>query len=61
MFLKKQEFGRYNKVFPLYSITGWRPYAKNFRLAVGWTEIACGAILVLIPGKFDFRDFIDLH
>ena len=47
----KQEFGRYNKVFPLYKYTGWRPYAKNFRMAFGMTEVICGAILVIIPGN----------
>jgi hypothetical protein len=47
---KKQEFGRFNKVFPFYKITGWRPLAKNFRLTIGLMEVVCGAILVLIPG-----------
>lgn len=48
--LKQQEFGRYNKVFPFYKQTGWRPLAKNFRLTIGILEIVCGAILVIIPG-----------
>jgi len=47
----KREFGRANKVFPLYEYTGLRPFAKNFRLAVGIAEVVCGAILVLIPGR----------
>jgi len=34
----------------LYEWTNWRPFAKNYRLAVGITEVVCGAILVLIPG-----------
>ncbi|CAF0847991.1 unnamed protein product [Brachionus calyciflorus] len=46
----QQEFGRYNKVFPFYKYTGWRPYAKNFRFAAGLAEVICGAILVVIPG-----------
>ncbi|RNA28299.1 transmembrane 35-like [Brachionus plicatilis] len=46
----QQEFGRFNKVFPFYKLTGWRPYAKNFRLFTGWLEVVCGAILVMIPG-----------
>ena len=50
--LKQQEFGRYNKVFPFYKYTGWRPYAKNFRFAAGLAEVICGAILVVIPGNF---------
>lgn len=48
----KREFGRFNKVFPLYQLTGWRPWAKNYRMAFGLTEVICGAVLVLIPGKF---------
>ncbi|CAF0989513.1 unnamed protein product [Rotaria magnacalcarata] len=47
----RREFGRVNKVFPLYEMTGWRPFAKNYRMTVGITEIVCGAILVLIPGR----------
>ena len=47
---KKNEFGRYNKVFPLHKITGWKPFAKNYRLAVGISEIICGSIMVLVPG-----------
>ena len=40
-----------NRVFPFYGLTGWRPFAKNYRLAVGIVEIVCGAILILIPGR----------
>ena len=47
----KQEFGRFNKVFPFYSLTGWRPFAKNYRLFVGWTEVISGAVMVVIPGN----------
>jgi hypothetical protein len=50
LFYQRREFGRVNKVFPFYQITGWRPYAKNYRMAVGIAEIVCGAVLVLIPG-----------
>lgn len=46
----RQEYGRFNKVFPLYSLTGWRPLAKNYRLTVGLVEVISGAIMVLIPG-----------
>jgi len=47
----RREFGRVNKVFPFYQQTGWRPFAKNYRLAVGIAEVVGGAILVLIPGR----------
>ncbi|UJR30665.1 hypothetical protein I4U23_018189 [Adineta vaga] len=47
----KLEFGRNNKVFPFYQLTGWRPYAKNYRLTIGITEITCGIIFLLIPGR----------
>jgi uncharacterized membrane protein YphA (DoxX/SURF4 family) len=45
----REEFGRYNKVFPLYRTTGWRPLAKNYRLIVGLMEVICGFMLLLIP------------
>jgi hypothetical protein len=45
----REEFGRYNKVFPLYRTTGWRPLAKNYRLIVGLIEAICGFMLLLIP------------
>ena len=51
MNLKRNEFGRYNRVFPLARFTKWRPFARNWRLTVGITEVICGLILVLIPGK----------
>ncbi|CAF0916777.1 unnamed protein product [Rotaria sp. Silwood1] len=47
----RHEFGRINKVFPFYKITGWRPYAKNYRMTVGIIEVICGVILILIPGR----------
>ncbi|CAF0948761.1 unnamed protein product [Rotaria sordida] len=47
----RHEFGRINKVFPLYKITGWRPYAKNYRMTIGIIEIICGIILVVGPGR----------
>lgn len=50
-FFQRREFGRVNKVFPLFEQTGWRPLAKNYRMAVGIAECVCGAILVLIPGR----------
>ncbi|CAF0831465.1 unnamed protein product [Rotaria sordida] len=43
----KNEFGKYNKEFPLYHQTGWRPYAKNYRITIGITEIVCGIFLLL--------------
>jgi hypothetical protein len=53
----RQEFGRYNKVFPFYGLTGLRPLAKNYRMFIGSTEVICGAIMVLIPGNFTFSFF----
>ena len=47
-------------MFPLYEVTGWRPYAKNYRLAVGIAEVVCGAILVLIPGK-EFESYAEIN
>ncbi|CAF0760341.1 unnamed protein product [Didymodactylos carnosus] len=46
----KNEFGKYNKEFPFYRQTNFRPYAKNYRLGVGITEMICGALLILGGG-----------
>ena len=43
----KNEFGKFNKEFPLHRQTGWRPYAKTYRLAIGITEVTCGVLLLL--------------
>ncbi|CAF0989976.1 unnamed protein product [Adineta ricciae] len=43
----KNEYGKFNKEFPFHRQTGWRPYAKNYRLTVGITEIVCGTCLLL--------------
>ncbi len=43
----KNEFGKLNKEFPFHRQTGWRPYAKNYRIALGITEVACGLLLLL--------------
>ncbi|CAF0974205.1 unnamed protein product [Adineta ricciae] len=43
----RNEFGRLNKEFPLYHLTGWRPYAKNYRIAVGIAEMSAGTLLLL--------------
>ena len=49
---KKYQFGRYNLLFPFSKLTGWKPFAKNYRKSIGILEIICGSILVLFPGKF---------
>ncbi|KAI3379838.1 hypothetical protein SNEBB_010841 [Seison nebaliae] len=46
----KKEFGQFNKVFPLYRQTGWRPFAKNYRATIAWIEIICGSLLIVGPG-----------
>ncbi|CAF2566633.1 unnamed protein product [Rotaria sp. Silwood2] len=43
----KNEFGKFNKEFPFHRQTGWRPYARNFRLTIGVTEVACGFLLLI--------------
>lgn len=43
----RNEFGKLNKEFPLYQLTGWRPFAKNYRIAVGITEMSAGTLLLL--------------
>jgi uncharacterized membrane protein YphA (DoxX/SURF4 family) len=46
----RNEFGKLNKEFPFYQLTGWRPYAKNYRLAVGVIEMSAGTLLLLAGG-----------
>lgn len=46
----RQEYGRYNKVFPFYSLTGLRPLAKNYRMFIGSLEVISGTIMIIIPG-----------
>ncbi|CAF3685498.1 unnamed protein product [Rotaria sp. Silwood1] len=53
----KNEFGKFNKEFPFHRQTGWRPYAKNYRLAIGITEVACGFLLVLGKRNFLFINY----
>ena len=43
----RTEFGRYNKEFPFYRQTDWRPYAKNYRLTIGIIEMICGLFLLI--------------
>jgi uncharacterized membrane protein YphA (DoxX/SURF4 family) len=43
----KNEFGRFNKEFPLHRQTGWRPYAKTYRIGFGIAEVVCGIFLLL--------------
>ena len=47
----KNEFGKFNKEFPLYQLTGWRPYAKNYRIAVGVIEMSAASLLILAGSK----------
>ena len=35
----------------MYKQTGWRPFAKNYRLTVGLAEFISGAVLVFVPGR----------
>lgn len=48
----RTEFGKLNTVFPLYKQTGWRPYAKNYRVAIGIIETSCGSLMLLAGGWF---------
>ncbi|XP_060569626.1 novel acetylcholine receptor chaperone-like, partial [Ruditapes philippinarum] len=46
----RKQYIRMAKVFPLVSLTGWKPNAHIYRKIIASIEITCGAILVLIPG-----------
>lgn len=47
----RTEFGKLNKEFPFYQQTGWRPYAKNYRIAIGVAEMLAGTLLLLGGGR----------
>ena len=49
---QRKVFIRHAKVFPLYSLTHWKPNPHNLRRVVGTTEVVCGIILALIPGDY---------
>lgn len=55
----KNEFGKWNKEFPFYHLTGWRPYAKNYRMAIGVIEMSAGTLLLLAGCKF--QSFLHHH
>lgn len=43
----KNEYGKFNKEFPFHRQTGWRPYAKDYRVGVGAMQIISGSLLLL--------------
>jgi uncharacterized membrane protein YphA (DoxX/SURF4 family) len=49
--MMRNEFGKLNKEFPLYQQTNWRPFAKNYRIAVGLAEMTAGTLLLLGGSK----------
>ncbi|EEC16593.1 transmembrane protein, putative [Ixodes scapularis] len=50
-FLQRRNFIQYAKVFPGSRLLGMTIDPKLYRLAVGWYEVVCGTILVLVPGR----------
>ena len=51
----RNEFGKFNKEFPFYQQTGWRPLAKNYRTAVGVLEMSAGTLFLLAGGSSSLR------
>lgn len=49
----RNEFGKFNKEFPFYHQTGWRPLAKNYRSMTGLVELFCS--LCLLVGEFSWE------
>ncbi|CAN7981700.1 unnamed protein product [Ixodes pacificus] len=47
----RRNFIQYAKVFPGSRLLGMTIDPKLYRLAVGWYEVVCGTILVLVPGR----------
>lgn len=42
---------QYAKVFPLSKVHGIKMSPKWYRLSIGWSEVVCGTILLLVPGR----------
>ena len=49
--LQRKVFIKYAKVFPLIAQTGFKPNAHMYRKIFGTTEVVCGVLLSIIPGK----------
>jgi len=47
---QRKMFIKFARVFPLFSVTGWKPDAQMYRRIYGTVEVVCGIILALIPG-----------
>ena len=52
----KNHFCFPGKVFPGSKYTGFKPKPTVYRKVVGWLEIVCGAILIIIPGPLKVRE-----
>lgn len=46
----RKQFVQFSKAFPAAKYTGFKPKPTFYRKVIGWLEIFCGAVLVLIPG-----------
>ncbi|XP_013400408.1 transmembrane protein 35A isoform X1 [Lingula anatina] len=46
----RKMFIRDAKVFPLSTLTGWKPNAHMYRKVVGGLEVVCGIMLAILPG-----------
>lgn len=47
----RRNFVQYSKVFPLSKLLNFKMNPKLYRLFIGWSEVVCGTILVLVPGR----------
>lgn len=47
----RRNFVQYSKVFPLSKLLNFKMNPKFYRLFIGWSEVVCGTILVLVPGR----------
>lgn len=47
----RRNFVQYSKVFPLSKVLNFKMNPKLYRLFIGWSEVVCGTILVLVPGR----------
>lgn len=57
----RRNFIQYAKVFPLNEkLTGYKLTPKLYRLAVGYLEILCGSLLVVLPNDWRLKNISNL-
>jgi len=59
--VQRTQFVRMAKVFPLADMLEFRVDADVYRVAVGVSELVCGAVLAMIPGMYFLVTFVTVR